>query len=70
MPGLGSFNIQPMPTRHSSPRTVCEQVVQRSQSRLLDHPDIPQQQALAWLQSRGFTREMIAHYHIGLERWT
>ncbi len=70
MPGLGAFNIQPTPIPYSPPRTVCERAVQRSQSRLLDHPDIPQQQALAWLQARGFTREMIVHYHIGLERWT
>jgi hypothetical protein len=26
-------------------------------------------QALEWLQSRGFTQEMIAHYRLGLDRW-
>jgi Protein of unknown function (DUF3987) len=51
-------------------KTVCERSVLQSQTRLLQPPDPPQQHALTWLQSRGFTREMIAHYHIGLERWS
>jgi hypothetical protein len=44
--------------------TVTQSTILQSQHRLNQSP-----QALAWLQSRGFTPEMITHYQLGLDRW-
>lgn len=49
------------------PRTITQEQVQRSQYRLLNASGQPPATALAWLEGRGFTREMVAHYHLGLE---
>jgi hypothetical protein len=43
---------------------ITQSTISQSQQRLNQSP-----QALAWLQSRGFTQEMIAHYQLGLDRW-
>lgn len=60
-------SVAPSPSRQ---RTVSQKQVQQSVERLLYHQGTPQQQALAWLESRGFTREAIAHYRLGLDqRW-
>ena len=60
-------SVAPPPSR---PRTVSQKQVQQSVERLLHHQGTPQQQALAWLEARGFTREMIEHYRLGLDqRW-
>ncbi len=49
---------------HRPSNTVTLQEVMRSQTHLQ-----PLTQAMNWLQSRGFTPEMIAHYRIGLTSW-
>jgi hypothetical protein len=60
-------SIAPPPSRQ---RTVSQKQVQQSVERLLHHQGTPQQQALAWLEARGFTREAIEHYRLGLDqRW-
>lgn len=54
----------------SKPRTVSQRQVQQSVERLLSCQGTPQQQALTWLENRGFTRELIEHYRLGLDqRW-
>lgn len=50
--------------------TVDESYVCRSVERLLRHQGEPQRQALAWLEGRGFTRQTIEHYQLGLEQLT
>ncbi len=60
-------SIAPSPSRQ---RTLSQKQVQQSVERLLHHQGTPQQQALAWLEARGFTREAIEHYRLGLDqRW-
>lgn len=60
-------SVTPSP---SIPRTVSQKQVQQSVERLLSCQGTPQQQALSWLEGRGFTREMIEHYRLGLDqRW-
>ena len=60
-------SVAPPPSRQ---RTVSRKQVQQSVERLLHHQGTPQQQALAWLEARGFTRETIEHYRLGLDqRW-
>ncbi len=55
---------------HSRQSTVSQKQVQQSVERLLHHQGTPQQQALFWLEARGFTREAIEHYRLGLDqRW-
>jgi Protein of unknown function (DUF3987) len=50
--------------------TVTHKQVQQSNKRLLYRQGTPRQQALAWLETRGFTHNMIQHYRLGLEqRW-
>jgi Protein of unknown function (DUF3987) len=44
--------------------TVSVQAVARAQAQLQESPE-----GLNWLKSRGFTPEMIAHYHIGFATW-
>jgi Protein of unknown function (DUF3987) len=44
--------------------TVSKQAVAKAVTHLQTSPE-----ALDWLQSRGFTQEMIAHYRIGLADW-
>jgi hypothetical protein len=44
--------------------TVSQQAVAKAVEQLQTSPE-----ALNWLQSRGFTQEMIAHYRIGLADW-
>jgi Protein of unknown function (DUF3987) len=51
-------------------RTISQIEVLRSQQRLLNHHDQPQQHARQWLAQRGFSPEMIRHYHLGLESWS
>jgi hypothetical protein len=50
-------------------RTIPQTRVRQSQQRLLGHSDPPQTTALAWLEARGLTREMLAYYHLGLEQY-
>jgi hypothetical protein len=60
-------SVAPPPSR---PLTLSQKQVQQSVERLLHHQGTPQQQALLWLEGRGFTREMIEHYRLGLDqRW-
>lgn len=60
-------SLSPSPTQS---RTVSEKQVQQASDRLLLGDSAPQQQALAWLEARGFTRETIQHYRLGLDqRW-
>jgi hypothetical protein len=60
-------SVAPPPSRQ---HTVSQKQVQQSVERLLHHQGTPQQQALAWLEARGFTREAIEHYRLGLDqRW-
>ncbi len=56
------------PTPPPLPCTVPERKVKQSVKRLLVRQGKPQEQALAWLESRGITKEMIAKYRIGLEQ--
>jgi hypothetical protein len=49
-------------------QTVAQAQVDQSRHRLLQSGQI-QAQALAWLDFRGFSADMIAHYQIGLELW-
>jgi len=53
----------------SVPRTFTQKQVQQSVDRLFNGNQPDQQQAIAWLEGRGFTQEMIRHYQIGLERY-
>jgi hypothetical protein len=46
------------------PTTISIQAVNQSIAHLQTSPE-----ALDWLQSRGFTPEMMAHYRIGLSDW-
>jgi Protein of unknown function (DUF3987) len=67
-----SSPVQISPRQNQPPasvpsRTISQAQVQQSQQRLLGDADQPQATASAWLEARGFTREMIAHYHLGLE---
>ncbi len=50
--------------------TVDESYVCRSVERLVRPDGEPQRQALTWLEGRGFTREMIEDYQLGLEQLT
>ncbi|MBD1919541.1 DUF3987 domain-containing protein [Microcoleus sp. FACHB-831] len=50
--------------------TVTQKQLEQSNKRLLHRQGTPQQQALLWLEARGFSQEMIRHYRLGLEqRW-
>jgi hypothetical protein len=49
--------------------TVSLRDVLRSQRRLLNRNERPQQLAQRWLTQCGLSREMIEFYQIGLERW-
>ncbi|PSB32328.1 hypothetical protein [Stenomitos frigidus] len=60
-----SQHVQAVPP--TQPRTISQERVRQSQKRLLHSAGQPQTKALAWLQARGFTHEMIAHYRLGLE---
>ncbi len=66
---LDKTNPRSIQLTPSQPRTLTYEHVLRSQQRLSNYNDKPQKQAKQWLQQRGFTTEMIQHYHIGLERW-
>lgn len=55
--------------RQRSSQVFSQQQVQRSLDRLLSASQPDQQQALCWLEGRGFTRDMIRHYQLGLERY-
>jgi hypothetical protein len=62
--------VQISPRQNQPPAsvlTISQAQVRQSQQRLLDTADQPEATALAWLEARGFTRDMIAHYHMGLE---
>ena len=64
----GLINAVLKPVSPNQPQTVTQSQVDQAQQRLRQ-PGQPQTQALAWLNARGFSAEMIAHYQIGLERW-
>ncbi len=59
---------QLVPDKLEKDYTVDESYVCRSVERLLRHQGEPQQQALTWLEGRGFTRQTIDHYQLGLEQ--
>lgn len=48
--------------------TVSRKHVKNSVRRLLHQKGEPQEKALAWLESRGITREMVTYYRLGLEK--
>ncbi|MCS6811999.1 MAG: DUF3987 domain-containing protein [Cyanobacteria bacterium] len=52
-----------------SPQVFSRRQVQQSVDRLLSASQPDQQQALCWLEGRGFTRDMIRHFQLGLERY-
>jgi hypothetical protein len=66
--GLSRAVFKPVRPHQSPPQTVTPAQVDQAQQRLRQ-PGQPQAQALAWLNARGFSAEMIKHYQIGLERW-
>ncbi len=56
-------------TTKRPPQVLSQRQVQQSIDRLLSANQPEQQQALLWLEGRGFTRDMIRHYQLGLERY-
>lgn len=70
LPRLGTKSPHLVPDLPNRDFTVDESYVRRSVERLLHHQGSPQQKALAWLEGRGFTGEMIEHYQLGLEQLT
>jgi Protein of unknown function (DUF3987) len=57
--GIGFKNFS-----NKTPTTISKQIVDNSIAQLQTSPE-----ALDWLQSRGFTQQMIAHYRLGLSDW-
>lgn len=59
-----------IPPSSAKPRTVSNKQVQQAHERLMSEKGDRSQQALAWLTARGFSRETIQHYRLGLDqRW-
>ncbi len=59
-----------IPPSSAKSRTVSNKQVQQAHERLLSEKGDRAQQALDWLEARGFSREMIQHYRLGLDqRW-
>lgn len=68
--GVSHLPRSAVPPSPSKLRTVPKKQVQQANRRLLSGGGAPQQQAVAWLEARGFTHEMIQHYRLGLDqRW-
>lgn len=59
-----------IPPSSAKPRTVSNKQVQQAHERLLSEKCDRAEQALAWLTARGFNRETLQHYRLGLDqRW-
>ncbi len=56
-----------IPFKSQDPQTYSLQQVQKYEGWLLNGQGVDAQEARSWLQKKGFTDEMIQHYHLGLK---
>ncbi|MEB3213832.1 MAG: DUF3987 domain-containing protein [Leptolyngbyaceae bacterium] len=62
-------SVNPPRSSRSKKRLYSLNQVEQVQNRLLNQTGQTQANAMQWLESKGFTREMVAYYQLGLEQW-